>query len=211
MKYKHLREEYSWEPFLETDAHSDPFQQFDLWFDQAIKQEPKDPNAMVLSTIDALGFPQARVVLLKEVDHGFVWFSNYGSEKGRNLAENPKAALTFWWPNSARQVRITGLVELLDDAANDAYFYSRPRGSQAGAIASAQSQILQGRDELDQRYQALMLQPEEQSFTRPAKWGGFRLIPGYFEFWQGRESRLHDRLFYRTDNGQDWTLGRLSP
>lgn len=208
MKYKDLREEYQWKPLLETTLNPDPFRQFETWFEEAIQQEKKDPNAMVLSTLSAEGFPQGRVVLLKEVDHGFIWFTNYDSRKGQDLDFTNKASLTFWWPSLERQVRINGLVEKINPEDSDRYFLSRPLGSQAGAIASLQSQVLENREILEERYANLV--KENQAFVRPENWGGYRLIPVRFEFWQGRESRLHDRLVVEKA-GDDWKHYRLYP
>lgn len=208
MKYKDLREEYQWKPLLETNLDPDPFRQFETWFEEAIQQEKKDPNAMVLSTLSPEGYPQGRVVLLKEMDHGFVWFTNYQSRKGQDLDFLPKASLTFWWPSLERQVRITGDVEKIEAEASDKYFLSRPAGSQAGAIASLQSQVLENREILEERYAALV--KENQAFVRPDNWGGYRLIPVRFEFWQGRESRLHDRLVVEK-SGDSWKHFRLYP
>jgi pyridoxamine 5'-phosphate oxidase len=211
MKYKHLREEYQTFELNEGDLPESPFQLFEKWFDEAIDMEPKDANAMVLSTLSETGWPQGRVVLLKEVDHGFVWFTNYASHKGKDLEAHPKASLTFWWPGPARQVRVHGEVEKVSEKESEEYFQSRPRGSQAGAIASVQSAELHGRTELEKKYRDLVSLPESEPLNRPEHWGGYRLLPVYFEFWQGRESRLHDRLFYRLENGQNWITGRLSP
>jgi len=211
MKYKDLREEYTQFQLLETNAPENPFALFDRWFDEAKEADPKDTNAMVLSTLSPDGWPHGRVVLLKEVDNGFVWFTNYNSQKGKDLETTPKASLTFWWPGSARQVRVVGSVEKITPLESDEYFLSRPRNSQAGAIASAQSSVIDGRENLDKKYQELILLSKAQEFIRPESWGGYRLIPIYFEFWQGRESRLHDRIFYQLENGHNWTKGRLSP
>ena len=211
MKYAGLREEYKKATLLESDLLESPFEMFEKWFDQAMSEDPKDANAMVLSTINPEGWPQGRVVLLKGVDSGFVWFTNYESQKAKDLNSNPKASLTFWWPASARQIRITGAVEKISDSESDEYFISRPKGSQAGAIASRQSSQIENRSGIEEEYNRLMAQPDSVSFQRPASWGGFRLIPQYFEFWQGRESRLHDRLFYKLANGHKWETGRLSP
>ena len=208
MKYKDLREEYQWKPLLETTLNPDPFRQFEAWFGEAIQQEKKDPNAMVLSTLSSEGFPQGRVVLLKEIDHGFIWFTNYDSRKGQDLDFTNKASLTFWWPSLERQVRINGLVEKINPEDSDRYFLSRPLGSQAGAIASLQSQVLKNREILEERYAKLV--KENQAFVRPENWGGYRLVPIRFEFWQGRESRLHDRLVVEKA-GDDWKHYRLYP
>jgi pyridoxamine 5'-phosphate oxidase len=210
MKYAEVRKEYLTFTLLEKDLKASPFDLFEAWFDQALEDDPANANAMVLSTLNAEGWPQGRVVLLKGVDHGFVWFTNYQSAKGRDLDFLPKASLTFWWPGPARQVRVYGPVEKISEDESVSYFQSRPRGSQAGALVSIQSSLLPNREELDRRFENLMNTPENEPFTKPSYWGGYRLLPEYFEFWQGRESRLHDRLFYKkTTDG--WDTGRLSP
>jgi pyridoxamine-phosphate oxidase len=209
MNLKDLRQEYRGAELLEKNCPPDPFDLFRTWFREALDCIEGDVNAMVLSTASKEGIPDARVVLLKDLDHGFVWFSNYGSTKGSQLEANPLAALTFWWEAFSRQVRVKGKVEKVSAAESDAYFLSRPASSRAGAIASAQSSIIPGRAALDKRYQELADLPEEL-LQRPENWGGFRLIPDYLEFWQGRESRMHDRIFYRKSS-EGWTKGRLSP
>jgi pyridoxamine 5'-phosphate oxidase len=211
MKYKNLREEYRQFELRDEDVLHNPFAQFEQWFDDALNHNPKDTNAMVLSTVSKDGWPQGRVVLLKEVDHGFVWFTNYESGKGQDLEHSPKASLTFWWPGLARQVRVTGNVEKVSKKESDDYFQSRPRNSQAGAIASQQSSRIDGRDGLENRYAALIAMNETAIFQRPENWGGYRLTPHSFEFWQGRESRLHDRILFTESGNSTWKNERLSP
>jgi pyridoxamine 5'-phosphate oxidase len=209
MDLKNLRQEYSAGKLLEQDCPAHPFDLFRAWFQEAMEKIEGDVNAMLLSTTGLDGRPSGRVVLLKELDHGFVWFTNYKSVKSRQLGENSFAALTFWWEFFSRQVRVEGRVEKIAVAESDAYFNSRPAGSRAGAIASLQSSVIPGRAELDRRYQELLKLPPEE-LKRPENWGGFRLIPDVMEFWQGRESRLHDRICYRLE-GTDWKMSRLSP
>jgi pyridoxamine 5'-phosphate oxidase len=209
MDIQNLRQDYSGRELTEKLCPAEPFELFRAWFREAVETGAADMNAMVLSTASSAGIPSARVVLLKELDHGFVWFSNYGSAKASDLAENHHASLTFWWDAFSRQVRVQGRAEKVTEAESNAYFLSRPRGSRAGAIASSQSSIIQGREDLEKRYSELLSLPDE-ALTRPDGWGGYRLIPDYLEFWQGRESRLHDRIFYRK-SAADWTMGRLSP
>jgi pyridoxamine-phosphate oxidase len=211
MKYGNLREEYKKDALLESNLMESPFDMFEFWFEEAKKINPADANAMVLSTLNKEGWPQGRVVLLKGVDHGFVWFTNYLSQKAMDLELHPKASLTFWWPAPARQVRITGTVEKISESESEEYFLTRPRGSQAGAIASIQSSLIVDRLDLEKKYEDMMSLPESTLLQKPEYWGGFRLIPTYFEFWQGRESRLHDRLFYKHTNEKSWETGRLSP
>ncbi len=206
-----LRQDYRLQALNEADVSPDPFQQFQSWFDQAIAAQVPEPNAMTLATADAQGIPSARIVLLKGFDQrGFVFFTNYESQKGQELAQNPYAALVFWWAALERQVRITGRVEPVSAQESDAYFHSRPIGSQLGAWASAQSQRIPDRQVLEQRLQELTLQYQEQTIPRPVHWGGYRLNPSLIEFWQGRSNRLHDRLCYRLHQ-ETWKIERLSP
>lgn len=209
MNLRDLRQDYSGTELLEKNCPPDPLELFRNWFREAMGSISGDVNAMVLATADAEGRPASRVVLLKELDHGFVWFTNYGSAKASDLEKNPHAALTFWWEFFSRQVRVQGRVEKVSATESDAYFQSRPVGSRAGAIASAQSSIISGREELDRRYQELMSKPESE-LQRPENWGGYRLIPEVIEFWQGRESRMHDRIRYRLEENV-WVKERLSP
>jgi pyridoxamine 5'-phosphate oxidase len=206
----HLRQNYDVGALDEADADADPFRQFARWFDAALNADLMEPNAMALATVDAHGRPGSRMVLLKGVDEkGFVFFTNYESRKGLDLAANPMAALLFWWDRLHRQVRVEGRVEKVEDAESERYFQSRPYGSRIGAAASPQSRVIGSRVELEERFRALeAAHPED--LPRPAHWGGFRVVPDHFEFWQGRESRLHDRLVYRPA-GDAWRIERLAP
>jgi pyridoxamine 5'-phosphate oxidase len=206
----HLRQNYDVGALDEADADADPFRQFTRWFDEALNADLMEPNAMALATVDAHGRPGSRMVLLKGVDEkGFVFFTNYESRKGLDLAANPMAALLFWWDRLHRQVRVEGRVEKVEDAESERYFQSRPYGSRIGAAASPQSRVIGSRAELEERFRALeAAHPED--LPRPAHWGGFRVVPDHFEFWQGRESRLHDRLVYRPA-GDAWRIERLAP
>jgi pyridoxamine 5'-phosphate oxidase len=198
------------ESLNEADLAADPFTQFQRWFDEALRAELPTPNAMTLATADAEGAPSARIVLLKGIDHnGFVFYTNYKSRKGRELAANPRAALVFHWTDLEREVRIDGSVEKVTAAESDEYFASRPLPSRHAAIASPQSEIVASRAELEARFAAAAADHGE-SALRPAHWGGYRLKPVAVEFWQGRPSRLHDRLLYRLQDGR-WTLSRLAP
>ncbi len=205
-----LRHEYEGPALLEKDAAEDPFDQFAIWFGEAVDAGLCEPTAMTLATADAEGRPSARIVLLKEYDRrGFVFYTNYESRKGREMAENPRACLLFFWDRLHRQVRIDGTVERTGEAEADAYFASRPYGARIGAWASAQSREIGSREELETRVRALRERyPEE--VPRPPHWGGYRVVPVRFEFWQGRADRLHDRLAYdRLDRG--WRRYRLAP
>jgi len=207
-----LRKDYTLEGLSEKEAHPNPFEQFKIWFEQALAAKLPEPNAMTLATATSDGKPSARMVLLKDYDErGFVFYTNYESHKGQQLVENPWGALVFWWAQLERQVRVQGQVQKLSPAESDAYFYSRPQESQLGAWASEQSQVIDSREVLEQRLQQLKEEYEHQPITRPPHWGGFRVIPTEIEFWQGRPSRLHDRLLYRLLEEGIWQRQRLSP
>lgn len=212
MGFADLRKEYMQRGLDESDVDADPFRQFAAWFDETRAASPVEPNAMALATVGADGRPSLRMVLLKGADErGFVFYTNYESRKGRELADTPWAALTFFWPEMERQIRIEGRVEPVSAQESDAYFHSRPIGSQLSASASRQSEVIAGREELEQRVAALGAQYQNQEIPRPENWGGFRVIPDAIEFWQGRASRLHDRLRYRLLASGGWQIERLSP
>ncbi|KAF1049975.1 MAG: Pyridoxine/pyridoxamine 5'-phosphate oxidase [Burkholderia gladioli] len=208
-----LRTNYSRASLDEADIASDPIRQFDKWFNEALDAQLPEPNTMTLATVDAEGRPSARIVLIKGVDErGFVFFSNYESRKGRELAHNPNAALLFYWIELERQVRVEGRIEKTSAAQSDAYFASRPAGSRIGAWASEQSAVIANRGVLEAREREFSERYGENP-PRPPHWGGYRLVPDAIEFWQGRPSRLHDRLRYTRDAASNtpWTIERLSP
>jgi pyridoxamine 5'-phosphate oxidase len=206
-----FREEYKTGELNESGMKANPIEQFQLWLQAAIDSKIPEPNAMTIATCTANGKPSARVVLLKEINKsGFVFFTNYLSRKGRELLENPFAALVFDWHSIERQVRVEGRVEKLSTLDSDVYFNERPREAQIGAWSSPQSKILNNREELEQRQVSFEEKFNNRKIFRPSNWGGFILLPATIEFWQGRPGRLHDRLVYlRTEEG--WTLHRLAP
>ena len=207
-----LRQNYTLAGLSEADAAEDPLEQFRNWFEQALEAQLKEPNAMTLATINPDGFPSARIVLLKHFDGaGFVFYTNYDSTKGQHLQQKPRAALVFWWVELERQVRIEGKVTKISAAESDRYFGSRPRDSQLGAWVSSQSEVIANREVLEQKFRQLQQKYADRDIPRPANWGGFRVVPITCEFWQGRPSRLHDRLRYRLLDDGSWCRERLSP
>lgn len=205
------RRDYTQKEINEETAKKNPFEQFEIWFAEAIESEIFEPNAMVLATANNDGKPSARVVLLRGFDEeGFMFFTNYDSRKGLDLAENPQASLLFYWAEIERQVRLEGSVSKVKEEISDGYFASRPRESQIGAWVSPQSRVIENRKILERKFSELAAQWEGREISRPPNWGGFILRPEIFEFWQGRASRLHDRLLY-IKNGANWKIGRLAP
>lgn len=207
-----IRKDYKLQSLLEKDVNANAIAQFNNWWQEAINSEIDEVNAMTLATASADGIPAARIVLLKGFDdRGFVFFTNYESFKGMQLAENPRACLVFFWKELERQVRITGLVEKVSDLESDAYFNSRPEGSRIGAWASPQSQVIESREWLQEREKTYVKDFSGKPLKRPAHWGGYRVKPVTIEFWQGRPSRLHDRLQYTLEGNNEWKIERLAP
>lgn len=207
-----LRVDYRLDELLEESASTDPFEQFEQWFKAATDSDDPEPNAMIVSTVQPNGRPAARVVLLKEVTaEGFIFYTNYNSRKGQELEANPAVALVFNWLQLQRQVRIEGRAEKVTTEKATAYYRSRPKGSQLGAWASPQSEVIPGREVLETKKAALEAQyADQEELPKPDHWGGYLVKPDLIEFWQGRSSRLHDRLQYRLEN-DGWTRERLAP
>jgi len=207
-----IRKEYQLKTFNESDANADAIVQFGQWWQEAISSAIDEVNALTLATVSAEGKPSARIVLLKGYDEkGFVFFTNYESHKGKELAANPNACMVFFWKELERQIRIEGVVEKISAQESDAYFFSRPIGSQIGAWASPQSKVIADRAIIEENVKNLEHQLGVKPMQRPEHWGGFRLKAQLIEFWQGRESRLHDRLQYQLTENGDWIIERLAP
>lgn len=211
-KLHDYRKLYAKHELLENEIPSNPFELFHYWIrDTEHKQEVEEINTMTLSTVSLDGYPTSRVVLLKEYDQeGFVFYTNYLSEKGQAIAENPKVCLSFFWPNSERQVIVKGIARKNSEAESEEYFKSRPRGSQLGAWASSQSSIIPSREFLSRRLEALEIEYEGKEIPKPPYWGGYKVFATEFEFWQGRPNRLHDRIYF-TKEKDSWKIDRLAP
>jgi pyridoxamine 5'-phosphate oxidase len=206
------RREYSGKPLDESMVSADPFPQFERWFEDAVKAEISDPYAMVVATVSQTGKPSARVVLLRGFErNGFVFYTNYRSHKAIEVLQNPIVAAVFFWNELDRQVRIEGSVEQVSAQESDNYFRSRPRESQIAAWASNQSEVISSRAQLDKLFKEYEEKFVDQPVPRPDNWGGFRIIPTSYEFWQGRPNRLHDRILYERDDGGRWKIKRLAP
>jgi pyridoxamine 5'-phosphate oxidase len=209
--FKSVRKEYERGALLEEHVSPDPFEQFRGWFDAAVVSEREEPNACALATVGGDLQPSVRMVLLKSCDErGFVIFTNYHSAKGRQIEQNPLVSLLFYWPSLERQIRVEGRCERVSSSEADAYFASRPKGSQLGAAVSRQSEVALSRQVIDDAYVALEQNVGQGEVARPEHWGGYRIVPAKFEFWQGRESRLHDRIVYIRQDGA-WEITRLWP
>lgn len=206
-----IRKDYELETLNETDVAQDAIAQFTFWWNEALNSSIVEVNAMTLATASGNGTPSARIVLLKGYDkRGFVFFSNYNSHKGKELEENPHAALVFFWKELERQIRIEGTVEKVSEEESDTYFFSRPVSSRIGAWASPQSKIIGNRNILDENVKSFSAEFGE-NIPRPAYWGGYRVVPAVIEFWQGRSSRLHDRIQYTRQPDGNWKIERLAP
>ena len=207
-----LRKEYATQNLLETNVAADPVTQFSIWWQQALDSNIDEPNAMTLATASCDGLPSARIVLLKGFnDNGFVFFTNYKSYKAIQLEENPKACLVFFWKELERQVRIVGLVKKVTAEESDNYYNSRPKYSRIGALASPQSQVVESRQWIDEQFLKLLDKYKDEDPLRPDYWGGYILKPIIIEFWQGRPSRLHDRIQYTLEENGAWKIDRLAP
>jgi pyridoxamine 5'-phosphate oxidase len=208
---QNLRQDYRSAQLAEADVDQNPIAQFGKWFQEALDAQLYEPNVMTLATADLSGKPTARILLLKGFDHhGFVFYTNYASKKGQQLDENPQAAMVFFWAELERQVRIEGIITKVSSEESTAYFHSRPKGSQIGAAASPQSAVIPDREILENRVEELSSAYAEKEVPRPEHWGGYVLKPSHIEFWQGRSSRLHDRITYTNENDV-WTINRLAP
>lgn len=207
-----IRKDYSQQSLSEKDVEADPFLQFKKWWDHVIRSVVEEPNAMTLATASKDAVPSARIVLLKDFSNeGFVFFTNYESNKGHNLLENPRASLVFFWKELERQVRISGTVSRLSAAESDEYYDSRPEASRIGAWTSPQSRVIESREWLDNHFQELYARMKGTKIQRPPYWGGFLVSPEIIEFWQGRISRLHDRIQYTLQKNRSWKIERLAP
>jgi pyridoxamine 5'-phosphate oxidase len=207
-----IRKDYKLRSLNESDVAVNPFDQFTRWWDDAVSSEIDEINAMTLATATTDGFPSARIVLLKGYDHdGFIFFTNYQSQKGQELEINPHAALVFFWKELERQVRIEGIIEKISGKESDEYYNSRPVGSRIGAWASPQSEVIANREVIENNFASLEKKFGNENIPRPGHWGGYKLRPTMLEFWQGRSSRLHDRIRYALQKDHNWLIERLAP
>jgi pyridoxamine 5'-phosphate oxidase len=211
-KVADIRRDYSQKQLLETNVAATPYEQFTAWWQEVIAAQIDEANAMTLATASADGFPSARIVLLKDfTEKGFSFFTNYESYKGKQLEENPKACLVFFWKELERQVRVTGLVERLGEGESNEYYQSRPEASRIGAWTSPQSQVIENRQWLDDHFNEMVKELEGTEIKKPPYWGGYIVKPVIIEFWQGRPGRLHDRIQYSLQGDGSWKIERLAP
>lgn len=211
MNISDIRKEYKMGELHEESVLKNPIEQFRIWFNDALTSQVNEPNAMVLSTVDSFLQPHSRVVLLKNISKsGLTFFTNYASNKGKEISANNKVSLLFFWPELERQVRIEGIASKIDRAESEAYFKSRPRESQLGAHASHQSSVIKNRNEIENSFSEVTAIFDNKDIPLPEYWGGYLVVPSYFEFWQGRPNRLHDRIAF-VPNGKDWKILRLAP
>jgi pyridoxamine-phosphate oxidase len=209
---QNLREDYSGTSLSESNTKADPIKQFEIWFNEAQEANVPELNAMTLSTATYDGRPSARIVLLKGFyDAGFIFYTNYLSRKGKEMTKNPIGALTFFWPGMERQIRIEGTLEKASREQSEKYFHSRPKNSQIGALASPQSQEIADRESLEKKWDELATEYQDKEVPKPSFWGGYILKPRLIEFWQGRPSRLHDRILYKKIDNKNWKKVRLAP
>lgn len=207
-----IRRDYSHKSLSESDVDANAIKQFEKWWVEAVNSKIEEVNAMTLATASIDALPSARIVLLKEFNEkGFVFFTNYESYKAQQLAENPKACIVFFWKELERQIRITGLIEKINSKQSDDYFQSRPEASRIGAWASPQSRVIEDRQWLDEKFNELVNKMEGKTIPRPSHWGGYIVKPVVIEFWQGRPSRLHDRIQYTLEENGEWKIERLAP
>jgi pyridoxamine 5'-phosphate oxidase len=212
MQIADLRQDYKAKTMEYADMNPNPIQQFNNWFDEALASKLLEPNAMTLATVSSEGKPSARVVLLKGLNaDGFIFFTNYESRKGQNIDTNPNVALVFLWLELERQVRIEGVIEKISAEESEVYFHSRPHSSQLGAWVSPQSKVIEDRGVLEQTYLDLEREYKSKPIPKPENWGGYRVKPNLIEFWQGRSSRLHDRMCYQVQEDGNWQIVRLAP
>lgn len=209
---QNLRQDYTAATLTEKSINVNPIKQFDIWLNEALEAKIHEPNAMMLATATSDGRPSARIVLLKGFDiNGFAFYTNYLSRKGKEITKNPLGAITFYWGEMERQVRIEGTIEKLSKEDSEQYFHSRPKGSQLGALASPQSQEIAGREVLENKLSQLEAEYADKEIPKPSFWGGYILKPRLIEFWQGRSNRLHDRILFKKIDNKNWKKVRLAP